>query len=248
MCHDPSSRPPAPPVIGEVAGSGPLELIASDGNHFAAFEAVPAVPSGVGVVLLPDIRGLHPFYVALTERFAEAGLTTVAMDYFGRTNGVSQRDDMFDWQAELPKVTPEHVREDVRACADRLRAEHGVTSVLTLGFCYGGGHSWGLGASNLGLAGCVGFYGRAALLAEVVDEVNTPLLMLIAGADHVTPTEEFLGLRDQLVARGADVDLHVYDGAPHSFFDRSFAEWQGACTDVWKQILAFAGRTAVTTA
>ena len=246
MCHADSSRPPAPPLIGAVASSGPLELIASDGNHFAAFEAIPAVPSGVGVVLLPDIRGLHPFYVALAERFAEAGLTAIAMDYFGRTNGVAQRDDSFDWQSEIPKVTPEHVRADAGACAERLRAQHSVTSVISLGFCFGGGHSWRLGASDLGLAGCVGFYGRAALLAEVVDEVTSPLLMLIAGADHVTPAETFVGLRDRLDARGADTELHVYDGAPHSFFDRSFAEWQGVCDDAWKQILAFTERTATT--
>ena len=244
MCHDDSSRPPAPPLIGEVASSGPLELTAGDGNHFAAFEAVPTLPSGVGVVLLPDIRGLHPFYVALAERFAEAGLTTIAMDYFGRTNGVAQRDDSFDWQSAIPQVIPEHVLADAGACAERLRGQHGVSSVISLGFCFGGGHSWRLGASNLGLAGCVGFYGRAALLAEVVDDVTSPLLMLIAGADHVTPAETFVELRDQLVARGADTELHVYDGAPHSFFDRSFAEWQDVCDDAWKQILAFTERTA----
>ena len=33
----------------------------------------------------------------------------------------------------------------------------------------------------------------------------------------------------------------VYDGAPHSFFDRSFAELQDACADAWRRILSFTG-------
>ncbi len=243
MCHDDNSRPPAPPTIGGVASSGPLELTSSDGNRFAAYEAVPAVPSGVGIVVLPDIRGLHPFYVALAERFAQAGLTAVAMDYFGRTDGVAQRDESFDWQPAIAQVTTEHVRADAQACAQRLREEHGVTSVISLGFCFGGGHSWRLGATDLGLDGCVGFYGRLSLLAEAADEVTSPLLMLLAGADSTAPAE-FLAVRDQIVARGVEVEVHVYDGAPHSFFDRSFAEWQDACADVWQRVLAFAERTS----
>ena len=31
----------------------------------------------------------------------------------------------------------------------------------------------------------------------------------------------------------------VYDDAPHSFFDRTFADHRKACDDAWRQILAF---------
>ena len=36
--------------------------------------------------------------------------------------------------------------------------------------------------------------------------------------------------------------MHIYDGAPHSFFDRSFGEWHEACEDAWRQILGFVER------
>ena len=91
MCHDPSSRPPAPPRrAGEVAETELTTLTAADGTDFSAAYAAPAGPARVGVVLLPDIRGLHPYYVALAERFAEAGLPAVAIDWFGRTAGVAE--------------------------------------------------------------------------------------------------------------------------------------------------------------
>jgi carboxymethylenebutenolidase len=31
----------------------------------------------------------------------------------------------------------------------------------------------------------------------------------------------------------------VYEGAPHSFFDRTFTEHQEACADAWRQMLDF---------
>ena len=43
-------------------------------------------------------------------------------------------------------------------------------------------------------------------------------------------------------AAGAEVDAVVYDGAPHSFFDRAFGEWAEACTDAWEHLLALTDR------
>ncbi len=116
MCHDADSRPPAPPRTGEVTERGVLELRAADGNRFSAAYAAPAAPPGVGVVVLPDIRGLHPYYVALAERFAEAGLPAVALDWFGRTAGAAGvREADFDWQTHIPQTTPAGIDADLAA-------------------------------------------------------------------------------------------------------------------------------------
>ena len=88
MCHDQDSRPPAPPRTGDVAERGTLTLTSADGTEFSAAFATPAAPPSAGVVVLPDVRGLHPYYVALAERFAQAGLAAVAVDWFGRTDGL----------------------------------------------------------------------------------------------------------------------------------------------------------------
>jgi len=31
----------------------------------------------------------------------------------------------------------------------------------------------------------------------------------------------------------------MYEGAPHSFFDRSYDQWMDACSDSWTQIFDF---------
>src|SRR5918997_5389020 len=116
MCHDADSRPPAPPRRGDVAERGVLTLTSADGSPFSAAYAAPAEPAGAGVVLLPDVRGLHPFYVALADEFAQAGLPTVAIDYFGRTAGVAERgvrDADFEWRPHLEGAAPDSVDADL---------------------------------------------------------------------------------------------------------------------------------------
>ncbi|HUR07584.1 MAG TPA: dienelactone hydrolase family protein, partial [Nonomuraea sp.] len=97
MCHSTDSRPPASPVEGRAASQEQIELTAADGNRFLAYRAEPAEPNGRGVVILPDVRGLHPFYRDLAVRFAEAGFRAITIDYFGRTAGTGDRGDDFDF-------------------------------------------------------------------------------------------------------------------------------------------------------
>jgi carboxymethylenebutenolidase len=238
MCHDDDSRPPAPPAMGAVADHRPITLTADDGNIFSAHLAIPRQPNGRSVVILPDVRGLHPYYEQLAVRFAEAGFHAIAIDYFGRTLGVGRRDEVPDWQSLIAQVRPEHIEADVRAAVRHLS---GLTAgpVFTVGFCFGGGHSWRLAASDLDLAGCVGFYGRPTTLADVEPQIHRPLLLLVAGADRATPQADFESLSTRLTEAGRAHTMVVYEGAPHSFFDRSFAEWASACADAWQQVLDF---------
>jgi carboxymethylenebutenolidase len=241
MCHDDDSRPPSPPTVGEVAEHGLLTRTGADGNTFAAYQAVPAEPNGRNVVILPDVRGLHPYYEALAVRFAEAGYHAIAFDYFGRTQGAAQRPEGFDWQSELGALTPEGVESDVAASVAHVNETHpGPT--FTVGFCFGGSHSWRLSASDLDLAGVMGFYGRPPMVEDVEDRFRTPLLLFVGGNDQATPVEDFRALDARLIARGVDHEMYVYDGAPHSFFDRAFAEWRDACTDAWDRMITFTER------
>ena len=250
MCHDHDSRPPAPPRIGDVAERGVLTLTSADGTDFSAAYAAPAGPPRAGVVVLPDIRGLHPYYVALAERFAEAGLATVAIDWFGRTAGVCDepgtRGEHFDWQPHIAQTTHEGIDTDITAAIGYLRERtSGDLPVVTVGFCFGGSHSWRQSGGALDLAGCAGFYGRPSMVGEeAAGRAHLPTVMLIAGADHATPVEDQLRLAETMRAAGADVDAVVYDGAPHSFFDRAFAEWDDACRDAWEHVLALTDRVA----
>jgi carboxymethylenebutenolidase len=72
--------------------------------------------------------------------------------------------------------------------------------------------------------------------------MTIPLLMLMGGTDKNIPPAMAEAFATRVRERGVPVDLHVYDGAPHSFFDRKFGEHREACDDAWRRVLDFVGR------
>ena len=237
MCYGDDARPPDHGLGGAVGSSEDLVLTASDGNKFAARLARPEKPNGTGMVILPDIRGLHNFYKDMACRFAEAGIDALAIDYFGRTAGIGDRGDDFDWQTHIPQTTAAGVAMDVAAGLDHLRSL-GDERLFTMGFCFGGGNSWRQSADQPGLTGAIGFYGNPAASIEVLDDMKAPVLMLVAGADH-RPLTDFEEMERRLGEVGLPHQMVVYEGAPHSFFDRGQEFWADACADAWKQMLSF---------
>jgi carboxymethylenebutenolidase len=240
MCYSDDARPPLPPIGGAASDHGDLVLTAGDGNKLMAHFARAAKPTGAGMVVMPDVRGLHHFYKELAERFAEAGMDAVAIDYFGRTAGMGDRDEGFEFMPHVEKTTPEGISADVAAAVAYLKTKDGgaVESVFTVGFCFGGSSSWNQSALTEGLNGCIGFYGRPERSLPFMSRMKAPLLMLIAGADF-TPQEAFVDFDKKLTEAKVPHEMHIYEGAPHSFFDRTFAEWKDACDDAWRRILEF---------
>jgi carboxymethylenebutenolidase len=240
MCYSDDARPPLPPIGGAASDHGDLVLTASDGNQLMAHFARAAAPTGAGMVVLPDVRGLHHFYKELAQRFAEAGIDAVAIDYFGRTEGMGDRGESFDYKPHVEKTTPEGVSADVAAAVAYLKTKDGgaVKSVFTVGFCFGGSNSWNQSAMGHGLNGSIGFYGRPERSLPFLSRMKAPLLLLVAGADF-TPPEAFHDFDKKLTEAKVPHEMHIYEGAPHSFFDRTFAEWKDACDDAWKRMLAF---------
>jgi carboxymethylenebutenolidase len=215
-----------------------LTLTASDGNVLMAHECRAGKPTGAGVVVMPDIRGLHAYYRDLTVRLAEVGLDAVAIDYFGRTADSDDRSDSFPCMEHVAQGTPEGMAADVAAGVAHLKGL-GVERVFTLGFCLGGGFSWRQSADTPGLAGCIGFYGRSMQGLQVVDRMTAPLLMLIAGGDSFIPVEDPLSLAE---AATVETQVHVFDGLEHSFFDRTSPDNAEACDTAWSLIQDFVAR------
>ena len=237
MCHSDASRPPAAPGAVAAASDSPLALQSADGTRVLAHEARPTTPSGIGILVLPDVRGLHDYYRQLAVRFAETGAEAVAIDWFGRTADDDDRSEAFAFAPHVQQAAPEAIAADVAAGVAQLRAR-GASRIFTVGFCFGGGYSWRQSADTEGLAGCVGFYGRPSLVTDAVDRMRAPLLMLIAGADANLPLADTEALA---TAAGGQVpvEMVVFDGAPHSFFDRSFAEHEADCARAWDEIQRF---------
>jgi carboxymethylenebutenolidase len=254
VCFDFEARPPAPPAdlllkpIAGGAGAELLELGSSDGTRFSA--ALAESPEGRGgIVILPDVRGLYAFYIELAERFAQAGYHAITLDYFGRTAGLGPREQDFEYMPHVQQLAISQVQADIEAAATALRERTGEERPATVGFCLGGLESFLAGADVPGLSAVVGFYGvldseRFGFPGplERAAEIRCPVLGLFGGEDQAIPVEQVEQFDARLAEAGIEHEIHVYPGAPHSFFDRRYEEHADAAEDAWRRMLAFLDR------
>ncbi len=258
MCVPHDAHPPIAAIAGAAIDTEDLELNAADGTPFAAFAARSDAPNGVGIVVLPDVRGLFTFYEELGMRFAEQGMNAVTIDYFGRTAGVGKRNDPeWSFMEHVMKTHPDTVAQDTRAAVEYLRSEAGgsCTSIFTVGFCFGGSSSWNQAAAGHGLAGAVGFYGHPSRVVQnlvspeagkdiptpisLVPKMACPIMALQAGEDQMITQADTDAFKAALDKAGVENEVKTYAGAPHSFFDRAYEQYKDDSADAWNRILAF---------
>jgi carboxymethylenebutenolidase len=174
------------------------------------------------------------------------------MDYFGRTAGLDERDEDFDAMAHVRQITPDGVGADSARTIAHIRSEAGggAERVYSVGFCMGGRISFNQAWRDHGLSGVIGFYGGPqgrgpdddTAPIRLAPSYGCPVLGLFGGADTGIPREAIDAFARVLDDAGVANEMVVYDGAPHSFFDRSFDEHREACDDAWLRMLRFIGR------
>ena len=250
MCFSDDSRPPIPEIAGGSTDARDLVLTSADGTRLAAYAARAAAPSGAGMVVIPDVRGLHTYYKELTLRFAEHGVDAVAIDFFARTATTANRGEGFDFMAEVPKTQPHLLQADIAAAVAHLRspAGGGVRALFSVGFCFGGALSYLQAASGLGYAGVIGFYGWPLGLSrwperpkpiDAVTRFTCPVLSIYGGADPGIPPSAIQAFDDALAKARVPHETATYEGAPHSFFDRRETEFADDSADAWRRVREF---------
>lgn len=250
MCHPPGARPPDIPAdllpISGGAGSEDVILTSEDAARFRA-RLAKAGEGDAGVVIAPDVRGLHPFYEELAERFASAGVHAIAIDYFGRTAGTSLRGDVFKYQEHVAKMKTTTIQADIASAMGHLRGATDARRIYVVGFCMGGRQAFFASAEHAELSGVIGFYGRLSTREgeegtapkDRAPRMRAPVLGLFGGADPGIPATEIAGFERALKEAGVVHHIVTYPGAPHSFFDRTFAEHQEPSEDAWRRALGF---------
>jgi carboxymethylenebutenolidase len=265
MCFDLDSRPPIPPIAGGAIDTEEVILRAGDSGRFAGLLARAEKPTGAAIIVLPDVRGLHPYYEELALRFAEVGVDALAIDYFGRTAGIGirERPTDFDFMSHVGETRFSNLSWDVQAAAEWLRAlgragpagapgratyagSPRVRAVFTIGFCFGGRLAFLANTLGLQLAGAIGFYGWPVdswgdipAPADSTGLMTGPVLAIFGGADKGIPPEAVETFADALAATGIPHDVVSYPTAPHSFFDRKAEDFADTSADAWERVLAF---------
>ncbi len=251
MCFDDDARPPLPPIRGGAIDARDLRLTSGDGTEFAAYAARAEHPTGAAVAIIPDVRGLNPFYEELTLRFAEAGVHAVAIDFYARSAGGEKRAAGFEYEPHVLQLDPTACDGDVAAAVDHLRSAEGGAAerLYTVGFCIGGRMSLLQARSGLGLSGVIGLYPwpvgphRSGLPApaDEAPRFGCPVLVIYGGADAGIPADAVEAFDRALDAASVEHRTVVYEDAPHSFFDRKAADFADASASAWDKMLRFMG-------
>ena len=248
MCTDHDSRPPIEPISGAAVDGQSLVLAGEDGAKFKAYIARPEGNTGAGIVILPDVRGLHPFFEELAMRFAERGILALAIDYFGRTAGTSERGNDFEHMPHVEQARWSNLAGEIRTAVAYLREqEPAPRSVFTTGFCMGGRLSSMSATLGLGLAGVIPFYGwpvgenrnGTPAPADNAGKIEGDVLALYGEADAGIDKDARDAFDRALDKAGVRHETITYPGAPHGFFDRKADQFQDAATDAWDRSLAF---------
>ena len=220
-------------------------LTAADGNEFAAFLATPDGPTATGIVILPDVRGLYHFYEELALRFAERGHAAIALDYFGRTAGAAKRDDEFEYMPHVEQTTDAGVQADARAAVDELRrARRDVDLLRRLLLrrpCVVGRRR--VGPRPRRLDRLLRFADARARRRECrrsgPPRSSARSSRCRRATTRGSPPRTTPRSTQALASAGVEHEIVVYDGAPHSFFDRKQEDFAEASDDAWRRTLAF---------
>lgn len=205
------------------------------GKGYLALSPAP----GPGLILLHEWWGLNAHIRSVADRFAAAGITTLAPDlYGGRTAPLS---DPAAARTLIQSLTPEGVESVLTAAAQRLSPR----GIGVLGFCMGGRLALYAGIKTPGIAAVVDFYGGANPPFPLdLAAMRAPVLALFGGKDRSIPPAAIAALSEGLKAARKHIDVAVYPEADHAFFNdtRPDVYDPAAAEDAFERSVAFLKR------
>ena len=167
------------------------------------------------VVLIHEIFGLTDWARAVADAYASEGFLVIAPDFLSGHGGSAALGPDAS-RGAIAKLDQTEITSRLDASARWATSQPSATAAYgVVGFCWGGGISYGWAASQPGLKASVGFYGTAPTKAAI-DKIQAPVLALYGGSDaRVTST--LAPFRDEMAQQGKHYESEVYEGAGHAF-------------------------------
>jgi len=192
-----------------------------DGGEFDAYLALPAGGYGPGIVVLQEIFGINDYIRRVADWYAAHGFVALAPDLFWRMErGVQLTDKGDDWNKAIAfyqGIDENKAVEDSAAALNYLRSHTACNGRAgAVGFCMGGNLAYLLSVRFK--PNCaVGYYGVS--IEKTLNEaknLNSPLMLHIAGDDKFCPTEAQHQIHEALDSNPF-VRIYDYPGREHAF-------------------------------
>ncbi len=218
---------------------GRMVEFATNGRSSRGYLATPASGRGPGVIVIQEWWGLVDHVKDVADRFAGEGFAALAPDmYHGET--AASPDDAGKLMMALDVGRTER---DLRGAVDYLLAcgEVAGDRVGAVGFCMGGQLALFAACANPKVGACVDFYGIHPAVTPDLANLQAPVLGFFAEKDAFVTPDAARRLEADLQAAGKEVEITIFDGADHAFFNDTRAETYHAryAAECWTRMLAF---------
>lgn len=209
----------------------------SNAHTCEGYLALPRDGRGPAVVVIQEWWGLVPHIQDLADRFAADGFLALAPDlYHGKTTRSPD-----DAAKLLMEMDAERATAEIIGAGEYLlqRPECASSTFGVVGFCMGGALAQSAATQGDRVGAAVSFYGGFKEAKLEWDRLAVPLLLIYGEKDKGVPASQGIELQKKLRAMGKDVDVAVYPGADHAFFNDTRPEVYNAraAEDAWRRTL-----------
>lgn len=215
----------------------------SNSHSCQGYLALPSAGNGPAVVVIQEWWGLVPHIEDLVERFAREGFVAIAPDlYHGKTTKSPDEAGKMLMELDVERATAEisGAGAYVLQRPECTSKKYGV-----VGFCMGGALAQHVATHDANAGAAVSFYGGFKKVDTRWENLSASLLLIYGENDQGVPPEQGRELASKLQKLGKNVELVVYPGANHAFFNDTRPEVykQDAAADAWRRTLELFRRT-----
>jgi len=211
----------------------------SNGETTDGFLALPESGRGPGVIVIQEWWGLVPHIEDVSRRFAKEGFVALAPDlYHGR---IAKSPD--EAGKLMMALDIDCAETDLRGAVAYMKGQPAMTSkdLGVVGFCMGGQLALCAAAKNPDVAAAVDFYGIHPNVKLDFKPMRAAVLGFFAADDKSVPPVAVRELEKQIRDSGKEVEMHIYPGTQHAFFNDTRPEVYdaNAARDAWTRMLDF---------
>jgi carboxymethylenebutenolidase len=212
----------APPLHGKMIDIG------ADKAYLSLPKGTPPFPA---VVVVHEWWGLNDHIKHWADRLAEDGYAALAVDLYGGKTATTPDEAM----AAMKAVDPAAATATLLAAHKFLASDSRVQAKKrgSIGWCFGGKWSLGLGLAAPDSDAVVMYYGHPPQNADDLKTLKAPLLGIFGNRDKAITPAMVDALEKNLKANGANATILRYD-ADHAFANPSNPHYDAtSAADAW---------------
>lgn len=195
-----------------------------------------------GIILLHEWWGLTAQIKDLGARLACEGYAVIIPNLYGRIGGMVTASDEVA-AALMERVKEADLVQDINSCCEFLNTQDYVkrNTYAVMGFGMGGSLAIRFGCHRKRLRAVVAFYGKMVGPAELLKDLQCPLLYHQAGRDEWATQEDVDRLLSAAKEYGKRVEVRTYPDAPHAFCNDARKDYYraDAAREAWNSSIDF---------